>query len=680
MLRHSLPLFIALLCCSSSAIAQEGKPARRLPERSCRRRCATRRSWSCRNATRSATRSPLPSAGPCRRNRWPRSPIIRWPAGSSTRNSSATSTSFPRRARKRSLRSTRARRSKARSANSGSPRSRVARIGRRSAARGRRRSRMARCAAPNSKHARRPGNTDAQWTADAQAMWRSTGKALPRRATRRSPCLASKGGLPASLRWERIERPRRTHGSRRSCAAPRAACPLADMALANDYAAFFEAVHERALTWPKTPRSRLMASQGLARLAKSAPMLVDTQLPKFASALGFTEADRGSVRCTRPRCGRWRPTNPIPRAASTPCPKARTTSACTNGACAKRCRAATGARRSPPSARWATSSASDSRWTYFEARLTEIAGDKAGAQSLYREAARKPEFHGFLAADRIGQPYALCPGQRHARHGAAGGDRARSRHRSRDGAVPGSIARAGRNANGTRRCRASTTRSGAWPWQSRRTTAGSTARCSLAACGKQPEETRLYDLRFPLHHDATIRREAAKNGLDPAWVAAEIRAESVFNPNARSGANAMGLMQVAARAPARPRPSASACRGAARDSLYDPDTNIASAPPTCASCTTSTARPTWSIAGYNAGPGADSRAGRRSGPAMDPDFWIETISYKETREYVARVLAFSVIYDWRLNGDAAPVSDRMRGRARHAQVLRLPRRRSRRRS
>jgi soluble lytic murein transglycosylase len=46
---------------------------------------------------------------------------------------------------------------------------------------------------------------------------------------------------------------------------------------------------------------------------------------------------------------------------------------------------------------------------------------------------------------------------------------------------------------------------------------------------------------------------------------------------------------------------------------------------------------------------------------MDPDFWIETISYKETREYVARVLAFSVIYDWRLNGKAATLSDRLRG-------------------
>jgi len=47
---------------------------------------------------------------------------------------------------------------------------------------------------------------------------------------------------------------------------------------------------------------------------------------------------------------------------------------------------------------------------------------------------------------------------------------------------------------------------------------------------------------------------------------------------------------------------------------------------------------------------------------MDPDFWIETISYKETRDYVARVLAFSVIYDWRLNGDSLVLDDRMRGR------------------
>jgi soluble lytic murein transglycosylase len=67
------------------------------------------------------------------------------------------------------------------------------------------------------------------------------------------------------------------------------------------------------------------------------------------------------------------------------------------------------------------------------------------------------------------------------------------------------------------------------------------------------------------------------------------------------------------------------------------------------------------IAGYNAGPAPLARW-QSQRPGMDPDFWIETISYKETREYVARVLAFSVLYDWRLNGDALTLSDRLRGR------------------
>ena len=47
---------------------------------------------------------------------------------------------------------------------------------------------------------------------------------------------------------------------------------------------------------------------------------------------------------------------------------------------------------------------------------------------------------------------------------------------------------------------------------------------------------------------------------------------------------------------------------------------------------------------------------------LEPEFYIETIPYKETREYVARVLGFSVVYDWRLRGNAAPLTDRMLGR------------------
>ena len=70
--------------------------------------------------------------------------------------------------------------------------------------------------------------------------------------------------------------------------------------------------------------------------------------------------------------------------------------------------------------------------------------------------------------------------------------------------------------------------------------------------------------------------------------------------------------------------------------------------------------PYVAIAAYNAGPAPTARWLSQR-PNFDPDFWIETISYKETREYVARILAFSVIYDWRLAGKALPVSRRMLG-------------------
>ena len=66
------------------------------------------------------------------------------------------------------------------------------------------------------------------------------------------------------------------------------------------------------------------------------------------------------------------------------------------------------------------------------------------------------------------------------------------------------------------------------------------------------------------------------------------------------------------------------------------------------------------IAAYNAGP-APLEKWRAARGQLDPDFFVESIPWKETRDYVSRVLAFSVVYDWRLNGNAAPLSERMDG-------------------
>ena len=184
---------------------------------------------------------------------------------------------------------------------------------------------------------------------------------------------------------------------------------------------------------------------------------------------------------------------------------------------------------------------------------------------------------------------------------------------------------------------------------------------AVFSLGKSPDEQRLYELRFPLYHNDTIKREAAKNRLDPAWIAAEIRAESVFYPRARSSANAMGLMQVLPETGADVSRDLGLPWGGA-DSLYDSDTNIVLGSAYLRRLLDKYGgQPYQAIAGYNAGPTALARW-QSQRPGMDPDFWIETISYKETRDYVARVLAFSVIYDWRLNGDALALDDRMRGR------------------
>lgn len=514
-----------------------------------------------------------------------------------------------------------------------------------------------RCVALNARQAL--GQLDADWTRDAQAIWRSSGKALPGECDAAFSLLSARGDLSPALRWERIDKAAGEWQPAVMRAAARG-LPAGEAALANDYAAFFEAINERALAWPKTDRSRWMASQGLARLAKSVPVAAEAQLPKYAQALGFSEADRGRVlyQVALQSASSYEPEG-ARRLAAVPL------SAYDDRLHELQVREAiarsdwTGALAAIR--RMGNEQRSQARWTYFEARLSELSGDKAGAQALYANAATKPEFHGFLAADRLGKAYTLCPWIPHDAPAAKDAiartpalvrafalyriDRRGWAQREWDDALS-------RFGDDQRRIAVGLAEDAGW---------FDRGVFGLVKVGGKsyPEESRLYLLRFPMHHDATIRREAARNALDPAWVAGEIRAESVFDPKARSPANARGLMQLL------PGTGADVARGlglpwGGADSLYDPDTNIVLGTAYLRQLLAKYGKPYQTIAAYNAGPAPVARwTGQR--PAMDPDFWIETISYKETREYVARVLAFSTLYDWRLNGDAVRLTDRMNG-------------------
>ncbi len=517
-----------------------------------------------------------------------------------------------------------------------------------------------RCADLNARLA--GGAADAQWDRDAQTLWRSGGKALPGNCGEVFAALSARGGLTPALRWERLEK---AAGEWEPAVMREAATglPPAEQALGYDYAAYVVAPHARAATWPQSLRSRLVASHGLAKLAKANPAAAEAQLPQLAQALGFTEEDRGRVLY---QAALWTVASYGPESA-------RRLAAVPASAYDERLhewrvrealarsdwRGALDAVR-----RMGATQRADSRWTWFEARTAELTGERANAAAAYRRAAAKPDFHGFLAADRLDQPYALCPWNP---QDGAPAKAAVARDPALVRAV--SLFRAGRKAwaerewndalsrfsDAQRRLAVEVAQDGGW---------FDRGVFGLVNVGgkRYPDETRLYRLRFPLHHDATIRREATRNRLDPAWVAAEIRAESVFDPNARSQANAMGLMQVL------PATGAEVARKAGlpwagAQSLYDPDTNIALGSAYLRQLLDRHGgKPFEVIAAYNAGPAPLNRW-KTQRPGMDADFWIETISYKETREYVARVLSFSTVYDWRLNGDALRVSDRMHGRS-----------------
>jgi soluble lytic murein transglycosylase len=300
----------------------------------------------------------------------------------------------------------------------------------------------------------------------------------------------------------------------------------------------------------------------------------------------------------------------------------------------------------------------DSRWQYFEARLRERLGQTTASRALYEKAARSPTFHGWLAADRLQRPYALCALEPKtdgvlARRVADNAGLARALDLfaiDRPELAAREWASAVKPLNDDER-RIAVQRAIAEGWYDR----------AVFGMGVTPDDARHYSLRFPLHHENEIRAQSQANGLDPAWVAGETRAESSFMPRARSGADARGLMQLL------PGTGALTAQRLGRpwlggDSLYEPSTNLALG--------TAYLRqmldrfgglPYLAIAAYNAGPSPVERW-RSARPGLEPDFFIEAIPYKETREYVARVLGFSVVYDWRLNGTAAPLSERLLGR------------------
>ena len=116
-----------------------------------------------------------------------------------------------------------------------------------------------------------------------------------------------------------------------------------------------------------------------------------------------------------------------------------------------------------------------------------------------------------------------------------------------------------------------------------------------------------------------------------------MRQESMFDPAARSPADARGLMQLlpstAERTARRHRPAVTG-----RTSCTIPTPTSRSASRTCrSSCSSTRATTIKALAAYNGGPDAVAKWESRFGH-LPPDEFVENITYRETRDYVKRVL------------------------------------------
>ncbi|MBS0216971.1 MAG: lytic transglycosylase domain-containing protein [Proteobacteria bacterium] len=496
----------------------------------------------------------------------------------------------------------------------------------------------------------RLGRFDADWTQGARKVWRS---GRPWASACREPMtiLEQRDGVDDALRWDRFDAALEQRLPSVMREAGRGLPP--DQArLAGEYADFLGAPRDSALEWPKTARSRAVIAAGLEQDAKNYPDNAEAALPKWNSAFTLTDAQRGRVLAAIARASAidHDPRTPQ-RFAAVPASafddalhELRTRDALWRGDWPATLAAI---RAMPDKLR------GDTRWVYFLARALEQGGQREQAHAAYVDAARNSEFYGFMAADRLRQPYRLCPlPTPQTPLQSVGFQRALALHRI------------GRNDWANREWTAAAKTSPPAQRLAAVRDAQSQQWFDRAAFGMdrdQPQEMRLLELRFPLHYQDDIERAATANRLDSAWIAAEIRAESLFDPRARSNADARGLMQLIPETGQRiARRSGIAYVDS--NSLYDGATNIAigSAYLRDGLDKAGGSLPVV-IAGYNAGPNAAARW-KSQRPLLDIDAWIEAIPYKETREYVPRVLGFSVMYDWRMHRKMLRLSDRIAGR------------------
>ncbi|SEH08778.1 Soluble lytic murein transglycosylase precursor [Candidatus Venteria ishoeyi] len=284
------------------------------------------------------------------------------------------------------------------------------------------------------------------------------------------------------------------------------------------------------------------------------------------------------------------------------------------------------------------------RWSYWQARALQATGKWMQAEPLWQKLAKQREFYGFLAADKLGLPYAmnkqaiaLTPKIEQALYQKHPGVL-----RAREFYYHGMLTEARREWNLLNKYLAKTdlettaALARQWCWFDQ-------AIFTAAKAGAYDD----LDVRFPLNHFALVMAAAEEQSLVMPWIYGIIRQESAFNSKVVSHAGAMGLMQLM---PATGKHVAKRLGLILEQSktIFEPYTNIRlGAGYLRMMLNRFSGNYLLATAAYNAGPGNVNRW-LKARPCEAQDIWVELIPFKETRRYVQSVMLYMGIYEQRL--------------------------------
>lgn len=302
--------------------------------------------------------------------------------------------------------------------------------------------------------------------------------------------------------------------------------------------------------------------------------------------------------------------------------------------------------------------AQENEWQYWRARALKQLGNNAEAHAIFSLLAQKNTYYGFLAADAIDQDYRIQSLSTAAQDDA---QQLLQSHpellRARELYHVDRVVEARREwFAGLRGLSKAQIKQAAkladnWNWHD-----------NAIRTAYQGEDFSNYQLRFPTPYRQKVLKLAQQYDLDPALVYGVIRRESAFDPMARSHVGALGLMQLMPST-AKHMARSLGLKKPGKYAILDIDQNLLMGTHYLSRLLQRYDQNIpLAVAAYNAGPSRVKRwlpeQAAEGDSGLDPRIWIESVPFRETRNYVQAVLAYANIFDPKL-GQKKRLSDRM---------------------